>query len=381
MIQCDVCGKKSMLPEKLGNANICKVCFLKVNGPFWKYRTYEKYDDATKQRFNALASAKSQNFPEPVLAGINAYFDAQISGMMNCDGCGLTVRTLHPIGTGKLCKKCFSKIEKTGFNKKKGDFEDNIEVEDARKKALQIAYKQQFSPIIIDGLNKHFDSMIEQGLFCSVNGSENQILKVYDSHCILITYDNFDVDEASKKYGAARKRNQPTESLISANTVAKAARSFLTGGILGAGITIAADAVASTAVNYIPTKEGFSVHKGSYRIDYKNIGNVEYKNRDNDEDAVGFIRFQSAYSQNSNDDIVFLFRTSENKAKSAYNFICDKVRDAHSIPVQPKIVAEPTSQTPLIDPIEQVKKLKELLDMGILTQEEFDAKKKQLLNL
>ena len=33
------------------------------------------------------------------------------------------------------------------------------------------------------------------------------------------------------------------------------------------------------------------------------------------------------------------------------------------------------------DPYEEVKKLKELLDMGIITQEEFDAKKKQLLGL
>ena len=30
---------------------------------------------------------------------------------------------------------------------------------------------------------------------------------------------------------------------------------------------------------------------------------------------------------------------------------------------------------------EQLKKYKELLDMGIITQEEFDAKKKQLLGL
>ena len=33
------------------------------------------------------------------------------------------------------------------------------------------------------------------------------------------------------------------------------------------------------------------------------------------------------------------------------------------------------------DPIEEVKRLKELLDMGILFQEEFDKKKKELLNL
>lgn len=34
-----------------------------------------------------------------------------------------------------------------------------------------------------------------------------------------------------------------------------------------------------------------------------------------------------------------------------------------------------------VSPMDELKKLKELLDMGIVTQEEFDAKKKQLLGL
>lgn len=33
------------------------------------------------------------------------------------------------------------------------------------------------------------------------------------------------------------------------------------------------------------------------------------------------------------------------------------------------------------DPYEQIKKLKELLDMGIISQEEFDTKKKEILKL
>ena len=40
-----------------------------------------------------------------------------------------------------------------------------------------------------------------------------------------------------------------------------------------------------------------------------------------------------------------------------------------------------STETPVKNDIEDLKKLKELLDMGIITQEEFDAKKKQLLNL
>ena len=40
-----------------------------------------------------------------------------------------------------------------------------------------------------------------------------------------------------------------------------------------------------------------------------------------------------------------------------------------------------TQSSPDTDPLDEIKKLKELLDIGAITPEEFDAKKKQLLNL
>lgn len=45
-------------------------------------------------------------------------------------------------------------------------------------------------------------------------------------------------------------------------------------------------------------------------------------------------------------------------------------------------VEQSTPQSsPAADPLDEIKKLKGLLDIGAITQEEFDAKKKQLLNL
>ena len=38
-------------------------------------------------------------------------------------------------------------------------------------------------------------------------------------------------------------------------------------------------------------------------------------------------------------------------------------------------------ELPSNDPYEEIKKLKDLLDMGIISQEEFDTKKKELLNI
>ena len=40
-----------------------------------------------------------------------------------------------------------------------------------------------------------------------------------------------------------------------------------------------------------------------------------------------------------------------------------------------------SNNTPKSDPIEDIKKFKELLDIGVITQYEFDKKKKELLNL
>ena len=46
-----------------------------------------------------------------------------------------------------------------------------------------------------------------------------------------------------------------------------------------------------------------------------------------------------------------------------------------------KMVKQPTKTAKSDNRIEELTKLKDLLDVGAITQEEFDAKKKQLLNL
>ena len=43
--------------------------------------------------------------------------------------------------------------------------------------------------------------------------------------------------------------------------------------------------------------------------------------------------------------------------------------------------SQPVQQAKADDPYEEVKKLKELLDMGIITEEEFDLKKKNILGI
>lgn len=60
MAKCDVCGKTSILPEKFGAVNICKICFIKVNGLSWK-RQYDGFEEAEKYRCVALENAHKTN--------------------------------------------------------------------------------------------------------------------------------------------------------------------------------------------------------------------------------------------------------------------------------------------------------------------------------
>ena len=76
------------------------------------------------------------------------------------------------------------------------------------------------------------------------------------------------------------------------------------------------------------------------------------------------------------DTIKETFNVSMDKtsAKKAYNRI-------HEVFENIKSSAKPDSSALPIDPYESIKKLKELLDLNIISQEEFDIEKKELLGL
>lgn len=96
MAKCDVCGKTSLLPEKFGDVNICKVCFMKANGLFWKHQ-YDRHEDAEKHRCKALEAAHKQNFPQHVVTAINDFFMNQMNSMLVCDACGMPVQHRQPL--------------------------------------------------------------------------------------------------------------------------------------------------------------------------------------------------------------------------------------------------------------------------------------------
>ena len=380
MIKCDVCGKTTLLPEKINGVNICKICFMKTSGFSWKHQ-YDTKEDAEKQRCSALTKAYDNNFPQPVIMAINQFFAAQMKAMISCECCGQMVMTLQDFGTAKICKQCFGKINTSSW--KQNEYDDNETVEVNRRKTLEIATMNNFTQDVICEINRHFDTKIQQGLLFTISSNMGQKLKIFDTYCILKTTDSFDVEAMSIAYAKAQKNSQPKEGFLSNGTVKSLARGVMTGGILMAGINLATStAINAAADKYVPEKSGFKAVKGSYRINYADYKHVDYQPCRGED--IGFIRFKRSLSEeNGRDEIVFFFKSNNKKYENGYNKICECISNeqhlkyvtSHEAPQKVEQV-KPTFVGSVAD---EILKFKNLLDQGIITQEEFDRKKNELL--
>ncbi len=128
------------------------------------------------------------------------------------------------------------------------------------------------------------------------------------------------------------------------------------------------------AVSFLITNKFFA---GSKKFYYSDLTSVQF--RDPGMITDGYMEFEYPGSRSGNSSGAY---SSENaiaftnkdldKMKEIYNYIDGKIRGY-------KNKGNATVQQ--LSPADELKKFKELLDAGILTQEEFDAKKKELLGI
>ena len=114
------------------------------------------------------------------------------------------------------------------------------------------------------------------------------------------------------------------------------------------------------------------VHKKSYwrgrergekHIRYDKITSIDY-------DAGKLLAAPSIQLYLSS--VEYTFRSYDKRLESFFHMIREKIDDAQT---------QQTSVNSSVSPMDELKKLAELRDMGIVTEEEFEQKKKQLLGL
>lgn len=389
MEKCDICGKKTLIPERLGNTVICKMCFMKMNGPVWKYVKFDKKETVEKQRSLALEAAKKQKYSDNILVAINNFFDEQESSMKVCDGCGNEVQNLISLGSSKLCKKCYSKINNSAW--KQTDYYSNNEVEENRQKILNIAKNNNFSQLVIDDINDYFAHFFVEGLYAAVKGEDQKLIACED-YCELITFDSFDFEEMEQKYAKLLKKMKNNNSNFYSEG-AKIAESLVSNlvfgnsiskGLVKAGVSLATSSIANESLeNFVSSKERqtFNIKKGKTHINYDDYDIVELLNpySISKDDTLGYIKFKkSGIPDDLNSEIFFFTSEETKKAQSIFSYISHKIDDEK---LKQRNFAKNQQKYADISIADEILKFKQLLDMGAITEEEFEKKKKELLNL
>lgn len=94
------------------------------------------------------------------------------------------------------------------------------------------------------------------------------------------------------------------------------------------------------------------------------------------------LQLRMVFNSLENPDIIIPFIASPvQKGEYLYNLYTEIVNEYAALLSYIQANAPTPSTCSAASPIDEIRKLKELLDEGILTQEEFDVKKKQLLNI
>lgn len=297
--------------------------------------------------------------------------------MAICDGCGNSMLIPNKVLGHTLCLKCAMTLKVSAWKNK--DFETNEEVISMKSDVIFSASRAGMSGNVIQTVADYFDSQIEEGLVYKFYGGEDQILKVYEDYCQIITLEDFDEDEMSKKYARSMKKGVSLESIFSDGA---AVRSLAMGliskkSLVKTGMSLASSVVLNSAIDYyFPGKADVLATPGIKTINYIDCEDIKLMKHNTDrEECIGAIKFLL----NSSKEYNFFYSYNNSSAKN----VCTTINELVGQIKAEQQASERTKSNLVGDSTvaDEILKFKELLDVGAITQEEFDAKKKQLLNL
>lgn len=332
--------------------------------------------------------------------------------METCSACGNRSLFAERYGAVTLCKACAFKVMTPKWKNK--EYKTNAEVEEQKKKILELAQKAGFFANAISGLEQYFDSLIIPGLVKIVDGRQEQDLVIFEDHCYIYTSDRFNFKEIEKEYlhimsgkrggGPLRDLDGVVNSRMATDLIDDVVGSLLPGGgIIKRSIVRAGKNAALNMLSGQPTGESsrtekrtvvLNVRTGKRRVDYSEYDIIRFVEPVGEE-TVGFILFQNSDNIDFPDeDVLFFYSNSSSLKKEvsqAYDYIKQRVsaiqknlqdeekkkREEDDIR-RKKLEMRSAVSGSLAD---ELLKFKQLLDIGAITQDEFNAMKKQLMDI
>lgn len=298
--------------------------------------------------------------------------------MEYCAACGNPTIMPTRFQMRTFCKPCSIRLRLNKISQKVYPTRDSIESE--KKNARQIVKLNGFGENIAEIIDEFFDSELDAGYICAQDGRLGQKIKVYTDHCVVLTNSlHFNKEEISKKLAKLLKMmDRNADRSVRSSAGGALLNGLLRGNLMGAGLGLAR-AYAADAITdeFFADTVDLGIIDSEMTVYFSDRLSIEFVNCGN-EAQLGFIRFVGGQTP-----VSFYFGglsayDLERTEKEMSLFITSLRRIAGKAGHPQK--EEPT-RTKTESPYETLRELKKLLDEDIITLEEFEAKKKQLLNL
>lgn len=334
--------------------------------------------------------------------------------MAKCMACNKTVLLTKSFDNIVLCNNCANLIEFSSWEKRM--FSSMNELVERKKHIIELAKNNGIKKEIEEQIEKYFDEYINNGFITSMNGKAGQVLKVFSDYCIVSTKNETAKNSLENTfyqfggtYDESEDVDEDDEENITLSDKKKIVQGLMSGKIIQTGM--AGIGVAMSASLKENEKEKKAAQKarekrkklekiikvGDKTIYLNNISEVEIFSKNNI--VNGYLKFvPNGISINNsyaceyfffNNSIPFESRRIKKQVESICNILSgkiDKIKDNKMQEQEKQKLEEIIKQKNVkeeknLDAFEEIRKYKQLLDEGILTEEEFNIKKKELLNV
>ncbi len=298
--------------------------------------------------------------------------------MKKCIACGKSVLLTDEFNGKTFCKTCSLKMHLPFWKNKL--YSDMKELESQRDKIINNIVSQGFLEDAIACVKEYFAAEEQNGFAYGQDGGLGQTIKVYGNHCIINTDKNkFDIDEVSKEYVKTVNSTKPKTNFLSDPEFQRSlVKGLSSGRFLKTGIGLASTAFFDAArKEIIPEKAQITVQYTPVYVRYTDFSNIEFANAAGEN--IGYLRF---FNGNNGAETIFFFRGTGKLKKRMpiiYAYINECLsKNISNNQLQNSLPYNSSSEHNIFD---EIREYKNLLDDGIISQEEFEIKKKEILKL
>lgn len=321
--------------------------------------------------------------------------------MATCKVCNTKTFFTSNFSDVTLCKNCADLVRLSEW--KERNFESMEDLVDTKNNILSIITSNTNMVQIKKNVEDYFDEYISKGFVTSLDGKAGQKLLVFNNFCIVNTKNESKKDELVSRFDEYIDHDldddDDDDELKTLSNIGKLGKSFFKGNIVAAGISMAADSMMSEKIKEKKEEKAYELSKkkakGIISVGDRLLNLDEYSRVETYWAAnklYGYVQFvpkgkkptdmfgcdyffynPGMFGQNRNlKNRIEIIKNTLNKMISSSSIKNEKKNET-----QAGVISKNSNN----DNFAEIRKYKELLDEGIITEEEFSQKKKELLKL